>query len=77
MKLKKILLRYYPPGITLEYVRGNGEQETKCIDLLDLSSKTNVDKLLDNIIDEEPLITESKRPQVKAMIESNNLYMKN
>lgn len=24
MKLKKFLLRYYPPGILLEYVRSNG-----------------------------------------------------
>lgn len=38
MKLKKFLLRYYPPGILLEYVRGNGEEETKSIDLLNLNS---------------------------------------
>jgi len=25
MKLKRFLLRYYPPGIILEYVRSNGE----------------------------------------------------
>ena len=37
MKLKKFLLRYYPPGILLEYVRNNGEVETKSIDLLNLS----------------------------------------
>jgi len=24
MKLKKFLIRYYPPGILLEYVRSNG-----------------------------------------------------
>lgn len=39
MKLKKFLLRYYPPGILLEYVRNNGEVETKSIDLLNLSSE--------------------------------------
>jgi hypothetical protein len=39
MKLKRFLLRYYPPGIILEYVRKNGEQETKSIDLLNLSSE--------------------------------------
>ena len=37
MKLKRFLLRYYPPGIILEYVRTNGESETKSIDLLNLS----------------------------------------
>lgn len=49
MKLKKFLLRYYPPGILLEYVRSNGEVETKSIDLLNLSSQYNI-----NII-EEPM----------------------
>ena len=39
MKLKRFLLRYYPPGIILEYTRSNGEQETKSIDLLNLSSE--------------------------------------
>ena len=39
MKLKKFLLRYYPPGILLEYIRNNGEVETKSIDLLNLSSE--------------------------------------
>ena len=39
MKLKRLLLRYYPPGIILEYTRKNGEKETKSIDLLNLSNK--------------------------------------
>jgi len=43
MKLKKILIRYYPPGITLEYARSTGEVESKCIDLLNLSKDTNID----------------------------------
>jgi len=52
MKLKKILIRYYPPGITLEYSRSNGEVESKCIDLLNLSSDTNVDELISEIMAE-------------------------
>ena len=39
MKLKRLLLRYYPPGIILEYKRKSGEKETKSIDLLNLSSE--------------------------------------
>jgi|JI6StandDraft_1071083.scaffolds.fasta_scaffold01334_25 dynein assembly factor with WDR repeat domains 1 len=77
MKLKKILLRYFPPGITLEYVRSNGEIESKCIDLLNLSSEyiealcsTNIDQLIDEIVQEEPLITETRRPQIRSMIVS-------
>lgn len=37
MKLKRFLIRYYPPGIILEYIRSNGDVETKSIDLLNLS----------------------------------------
>ena len=54
MKLKKFLLRYYPPGILLEYMRNNGEVETKSIDLLNLSPEyilpqpsTDVDELVE------------------------------
>lgn len=39
MKLKKFLLRYYPPGIILEYLKSNGEPETKSIDLLNLTEE--------------------------------------
>jgi len=35
MRLKRFLLRYYPPGIILEYEQSN-VLKTKSIDLLDL-----------------------------------------
>lgn len=47
MKLKRFLLRFHPPGIILEYMRKNGEMETKSIDLLTLEPHTDVDKLID------------------------------
>lgn len=56
MKLKKFLLRYYPPGIILEYLKSNGEIEVKSIDLLNLSEETKVNELVDEILNEEPLI---------------------
>ena len=56
MKLRKFLLRYYPPGIILEYVKSNGESEIKSIDLLNLNENTIVDELVDEILNEEPLI---------------------
>ena len=39
MKLKRFLLRYYPPGIILEYERSNGFEGSKTIDLLDISEQ--------------------------------------
>lgn len=69
MKLKRFLVRYYPPGIILEYTRSNGEQETKSIDLLNLSKETDIDQLANEIIMEEPIITVNRRPQLISLIQ--------
>lgn len=69
MKLKRFLLRYHPPGIILEYLRKSGEVETKSIDLLNLTPETDIDCLIDQILLEEPLISESRKPQLKKLIE--------
>lgn len=39
MKLKRFLLRYYPPGIILEYELRDGTREMKEIDLLHLTAE--------------------------------------
>lgn len=70
MKLKKFLLRYYPPGILLEYIKSNGEEETKSIDLLNLNASTDVEGLVEEIMQEEPIITASNRGKLKTLIES-------
>ena len=57
MKLKRFLLRYYPPGIILQYEQ-LGELMQKHIDLLDLSVDTDVEVLLSLIIHQEPLLSE-------------------
>jgi dynein assembly factor with WDR repeat domains 1 len=62
MKLKKFYLRYHPPGIILEYLKRNGVVETKCIDLLNLTPVTDIDRLIDQILLEEPLIQQSRKP---------------
>eukprot|EP00292_Cryptomonas_paramecium_P003116 CAMPEP_0113666056 /NCGR_PEP_ID=MMETSP0038_2-20120614/2654_1 /TAXON_ID=2898 /ORGANISM="Cryptomonas paramecium" /LENGTH=620 /DNA_ID=CAMNT_0000581489 /DNA_START=122 /DNA_END=1983 /DNA_ORIENTATION=+ /assembly_acc=CAM_ASM_000170 len=67
MKLKRFLLRYYPPGIILEY-ETNGEVKQKTLDLLELTVETDVEALLNQIIRKEPLITESKRPHVRKLL---------
>uniref|UniRef100_A0A672Z1J3 Dynein assembly factor with WDR repeat domains 1 n=1 Tax=Sphaeramia orbicularis TaxID=375764 RepID=A0A672Z1J3_9TELE len=67
MKLKRFLLRYYPPGIVIEYEKG-GHLKTKSIDLLDLSSEYVSYELVAEIMQSEPLITESRADQVKQLI---------
>ncbi len=42
MKLKKFLLRYYPPGIILQYER-DGVMKQKPIDLLDLTADVDIE----------------------------------
>lgn len=49
MKLKRFLLRYYPPGLILEY-ETKGELRSKDIDLLDLTEDTDLDALATVII---------------------------
>ncbi|XP_027542064.1 dynein assembly factor with WDR repeat domains 1 isoform X3 [Neopelma chrysocephalum] len=56
MGLRRLLLRYFPPGIILEYVEG-GESKTRPIDLLDLKPDTDVTALVEEIRKGEPLIT--------------------
>merc|ERR1712159_706582 len=67
MKLKRFLLRYYPPGIILEYEQAQ-ELRNKSIDLLNLSAETDVELILDQIIQHEPLIKESRRAQLRKLI---------
>ena len=68
MKLKKLLLRYFPPGIILEYERSNGQSESKSLDLLNLSPDTDVQALVEEILGEEPLIPLSKKHYLVSMI---------
>eukprot|EP01031_Cornospumella_fuschlensis_P041498 gene41499-50640_t len=68
MKLKRFLLRYYPPGIILEYELKDKTRELKEIDLLHLSADSDVDVIVNQIVFEEPLITESKRSHLRRMI---------
>lgn len=68
MKLKSLLLRYYPPGIMLEYEKG-GELKTKSIDLLELSPSTDVNTLVGEIQQAEPLITASRTKQVRLLVQ--------
>jgi dynein assembly factor with WDR repeat domains 1 len=69
MKLKRFLLRYYPPGIILEYEQG-GRTLSKCVDLLDLRPESDVAALVQEICSREPLVTPRKAEQLAALIRS-------
>ena len=65
MKLKRFLLRYYPPGVILEYELRDNTREMKEIDLLHLTPDTDIAVIVNQIVFEEPLITESKKPHLR------------
>ncbi len=70
MKLKRFLLRYYPPGVILEYELRDKSREMKEIDLLHLTSSADVDVIVNQIVAEEPLISESKKPHLRKLLYS-------
>jgi len=46
----------------------SGEVETKSIDLLNLTPDTDIDSLVNTILYEEPVISESKKPILRNLI---------
>ncbi|XP_014287669.1 dynein assembly factor with WD repeat domains 1 isoform X1 [Halyomorpha halys] len=82
MKLEKFLLRYFPPGLGLEYSQG-GKIKKKMINLLDLTTSTDIINVGKTIMDNELLVTKSVKPQLLAVLaklqkklfdDINNLY---
>lgn len=72
IKLTRYLLRYYPPGIIIEYEDENASIYHKSIDLLNLNRETDLDFLASEIILEEPLLdrgpSKLRRPQLKYLL---------
>ena len=55
MRLRRFLLRYFPPGITVEYEHSSGEVSTKTIDLLTLGPNSDLDAVCDQVLEHEPI----------------------
>nr|KAJ3423119.1 Dynein assembly factor with WDR repeat domains 1 [Polyrhizophydium stewartii] len=66
-KLKRLLLRYFPPGVILEFEHA-GALRIRPIDLLDLDVNSDVAALTQDIIDAEPLIPQSKAAQLQELL---------
>ena len=69
-KLNKILVRYFPPGIILEFKDSEGYIDNKSIDLLNLSENSDIPYLVQQINEKEPLTIEYNS-KIKKVIESN------
>ena len=67
MKLRRFLLRYYPPGIILEYEQG-GELRNKAVDLLTLTPESDLEVLVNQVVRQEALISENRKPQLRKLL---------
>ena len=68
-KLEKILVRYFPPGIILEFKDSDGYIDNKSIDLLNLSENSDIPYLVQQINEKEPLTIKFKS-KIQKVIES-------
>ena len=69
-KLEKIMARYFPPGIILELKDSDGYIDNKSIDLLNLSENSDIQYLVQQINEKEPLTIKYKS-KIQKVIESN------
>ena len=67
-RLEKIMVRYFPPGIILE-IDDNGTLDSKSIDLLNLTENSDIDYLVEQISEKEPLTIKYKS-KLQKVIES-------
>ncbi|ODN00066.1 Dynein assembly factor with WDR repeat domains 1 [Orchesella cincta] len=58
--LKFIHLRYYPPGLILQYLDCQGKLKEKVIELLELSYTSNISRFSNEVLKAEPLLFSTK-----------------
>ncbi len=66
--MSSILCISDPPGIVLEYELRDRSRKTKEIDLLDLTPETDVEKVVSQILANEPLIGGSHKPKLQKLV---------
>ena len=69
-KLEKLMVRYFPPGLILEIKDSEGYMDNKSIDLLNLNENSDIQYLVQQINDKEPLTVKYKS-KIEKVIESN------
>ena len=57
-----------PTGIILQYSQRDGTEGQKEIPLLHLTTETDVEVLVNQIVFEQPLVRESRKPQLRRLI---------
>jgi dynein assembly factor with WDR repeat domains 1 len=69
MQLRRLYLRYFPPGLRLEYVVSSGEIKHKTIDLLNIRPDTNIQLVINHLLEKERLFTKATVPKLKELLQ--------
>ena len=70
-KIERIKERYIPPGIILEISDAHGNIKDKSFDLLNLTKNSDIDYIIKQMTEKEPLTLKYKS-ELKKLIESKN-----
>ena len=73
-KLQKIKVRYFPPGIILDILDSDGYLDNKSIDLLNLNENSDVQYLVHQLNEKEPLTIKYKS-KLQKVIESIYIFI--
>lgn len=69
-KLSKMMARFFPPGLILEFKDNYDNNDSRTIDLLNLNKNTDISYLIKEINEKEPL-TRKNNDKIQIIIESN------
>ena len=70
-KLNKMMARFFPPGLILEFKDNYDNIDSRTIDLINLNKNTDISYLIKEINEKEPL-TRKNNDKIEKIIESNS-----
>jgi len=70
-KLNKMMARFFPPGLILEFKDNYDNIDSRTIDLININKNTDISYLIKEINEKEPL-TRKNNDKIEKIIESNS-----
>ena len=71
--LSKMMARYFPPGLVLEFKDNYDNIDSRIIDLINLNKDTDISFVIKEINEKEPL-TRKNNDKIEKILESNSNY---
>ena len=74
-KLSKMMARFFPPGLILEFKDNYDNIDNRTIDLINLNNNTDIPSLMKEINEKEPL-TRKNNDKIEKILESKYILTK-